>query len=204
MENEGLDYFDGFESEKRVSIIDFDGNVIYDNTADISTLDNHKERDEIRDAISRGTGKSSRYSDTLAEKTVYYAIKLDNFILRVSTTQYTIVTVLLGLLQPMIIVLVLALILCFVLSSRVAKSIVKPINDIDIDNPEKNDIYEELSPLLSKISKQKRTIKRQLDEATKQREEFNLITENMSEGFLLIDKETMLLTHNSAALRLLS
>lgn len=203
LENEGLDYFDGFESEKRVSIIDFDGNVIYDNTADISTLDNHKERDEIRDAISRGTGKSSRYSDTLAEKTVYYAIKLDNFILRVSTTQYTIVTVLLGLLQPMIIVLVLALILCFVLSSRVAKSIVKPINDIDIDNPEKNDIYEELSPLLSKISKQKRTIKRQLDEATKQREEFNLITENMSEGFLLIDKETMLLTHNSAALRLL-
>lgn len=204
MKKEGFDYFDGFEMEnKRITVVDFSGNVLYDTETSPDKLDNHKDREEIREALEIGVGKSSRYSDTLAEKTVYYAVKLDNYILRVSTRQYTVVTIILGLSQPIAFILVLAIILCFVLSSRVSKAIIKPINELDLENPENNEVYEELSPLLSKVAEQKRTITNQLEEAVKQREEFNLITENMSEGFLLIDKNTNLLTHNSAALRLL-
>ncbi len=204
IEAEGIEYFDGFRAEgKRITVIDFYGNVLYDTDAGAAELDNHADREEIKEALASGTGKSSRYSNTLTEKTIYYAVKLDNYILRVSTRQYTVVTILLGLMQPIIIVIVLALMLCFFLSARVSKAIIKPINSLDLENPENNEVYEELSPLLRKLTEQKRTITNQLNEAVKQREEFNLITENMSEGFLLIDKNTNLLTHNSAALRLL-
>lgn len=205
VENEGLDFFDGFDSgDKRVTLVDEQGDVIFDNKADAAMLDNHAEREEIKQAMEYGTGMSTRYSKTLTEKTVYYAVRLsDGNILRVSTNQYTAVAILLGLIQPVCIVLIAAFILTFILSSRVSKSIVNPINEIDPDDPENNDVYEELTPLLGKIAAQKRMIERQLDEAVRKQKEFNMITENMSEGFLVIDKNAALLTHNSAALRLL-
>lgn len=205
VENEGLDFFDGFDGvDKRVTIIDEHGDVIFDNKADAVSLDNHADREEIKQAMEYGTGMSTRYSKTLTEKTVYYAVKLsDGNILRVSTNQYTAVAILLGLIQPVCIVLIAAFILTFILSSRVSKSIVNPINEIDPDDPENNDVYEELAPLLGKIAAQKRMIERQLDEAVRKQKEFNMITENMSEGFLVIDKNAALLTHNSAALKLL-
>ncbi len=200
---EGLLYFEGLDTEKRITVVDFDGTVLYDSKSDAEKLDNHEDREEIREAIETGVGKSARYSETLAEKTVYYAIRLNDCILRVSTQQYTVVTVLLNIVQPILAVMFLAVILCFVLSSRVAKSIIKPINSIDPEAPEKGAVYEELSPLIRKLAQQKRTIKKQLDEAVKRQEEFRLITENMREGFLLIDAETNLLTYNLAALKLL-
>lgn len=205
VENEGLDFFDGFDGgDKRVTLIDERGDVIFDNKADAASLDNHAEREEIKQAMEYGTGMSTRYSKTLTEKTVYYAVRLsDGNILRVSTNQYTAVAILLGLIQPVCIVLIAAFILTFILSSRVSKSIVNPINEIDPDNPENNEVYEELAPLLGKIAVQKRMIERQLDEAVRKQKEFNMITENMSEGFLVIDKNAALLTHNSAALKLL-
>lgn len=205
VENEGLDFFDGFDGgDKRVTLIDERGDVIFDNKADAASLDNHAEREEIKQAMEYGTGMSTRYSKTLTEKTVYYAVRLsDRNILRVSTNQYTAVAILLGLIQPVCIVLIAAFILTFILSSRVSKSIVNPINEIDPDDPENNDVYEELAPLLGKIAAQKRMIERQLDEAVRKQKEFNMITENMSEGFLVIDKNAALLTHNSAALKLL-
>ena len=141
---------------------------------------------------------------TLTEKTVYYAKRLENGnILRVSTRQYTIVTILLSLVHPLLVVLILALLLSFLLSSRVAKSFIRPINNLDLDHPENNDVYQELSPLLRKIAMQKKTITKQLEDAGQKQKEFHLLTENMHEGFLVIDHERSLLSYNSAALRLL-
>lgn len=204
LETEGVNQFNGFENtDKRVTIVDFDGTVVYDSEATTESLDNHATREEIQEAMATGAGLSSRYSDTLAQKTVYYAIKLDDCILRVSTNHYSIMKLLLDITQPVIGVIILAVLLCIFLSMRVSKSITEPINSLDLDNPQSNEIYEELTPLLRKIAVQKKKIQKQLIEADKKREEFNLITENMSEGFLVIDKETSLLTHNTSALRLL-
>lgn len=205
LKHEGTAYLDSLDmSDERITLVAPDGTVLADTRADAETLDNHSDREEIKQALENGSGTSVRYSDTLTEKIVYYSVLLDDGnVLRVSTTQYTVVTILLGLVQPIIVVVMIALVLSFVLSLRVSKSILKPINSIDPDNPLDNDTYEELSPLLHKIAAQRRTIDAQLKEAKQKQEEFRLITENMSEGFLVIDNSTSILTYNNAALRLL-
>lgn len=211
VENEGIGYFDGFDSRNtrlagnnRITLIDKNGTVLFDSRANASELDNHADRDEIKTAMRDGKGMSTRYSKTLTEKTVNYAIRLsDGSILRVSTEQYTVVTILMGMLQPILFIMFVALILTLVLSARVSKAIMEPINRLDLDVPENNDTYEELTPLLRKIANQKKTIEEQLADAHKKQKEFNLITENMSEGFLVIDADADLLTYNSAALKLL-
>lgn len=211
LENEGAGYFDSFDNKNnrlagnnRITWIDENGTVLFDSRADVSELDNHADRDEIKTAMKEGKGMSKRYSKTLTEKTVNYAIRLsDGSILRVSTEQYTVVTILMGMLQPILFIMFVALILTLVLSARVSKAIIEPINKLDLEIPENNDTYEELTPLLRKIADQKETIGEQLADARKKQKEFNLITENMSEGFLVIDADTNLLTYNSAALNLL-
>lgn len=211
VEREGTEYLDEFGSKShkvtqnnRITLIDKDGAVLFDSRAGASELDNHAGRDEIKAAMKDGEGMSIRYSKTLTEKTVNYALRLSNgSILRVSTEQYTVITILLGMLQPLLIIMIVALILTLVLSSRVSKSIIEPINRLDLEAPENNDTYEELTPLLRKIADQKETIAEQLADARKKQKEFNLITENMSEGFLVIDSDANLLTYNSAALSLL-
>lgn len=211
LENEGAGYFDSFDNKNnrlagnnRITWIDENGTVLFDSRADVSELDNHADRDEIKTAMKEGKGMSTRYSKTLTEKTVNYAIRLsDGSILRVSTEQYTVVTILMGMLQPILFIMFVALILTLVLSARVSKAIIEPINKLDLEIPENNDTYEELTPLLRKIADQKETIWEQLADARKKQKEFNLITENMSEGFLVIDADANLLTYNSAALNLL-
>jgi len=211
LENEGAGYFDSFDNknnrlagDNRITWIDENGTVLFDSRADVSELDNHADRDEIKTAMKEGKGMSTRYSKTLTEKTVNYAIRLsDGSILRVSTEQYTVVTILMGMLQPILFIMFVALILTLVLSARVSKAIIEPINKLDLEIPENNDTYEELTPLLRKIADQKETIGEQLADARKKQKEFNLITENMSEGFLVIDADANLLTYNSAALNLL-
>ncbi|GFI28927.1 alkaline phosphatase synthesis sensor protein PhoR [Lachnospiraceae bacterium] len=211
LENEGAGYFDSFDNKNnrlagnnRITWIDENGTVLFDSRADVSELDNHADRDEIKTAMKEGKGMSTRYSKTLTEKTVNYAIRLsDGGILRVSTEQYTVVTILMGMLQPILFIMFVALILTLVLSARVSKAIIEPINKLDLEIPENNDTYEELTPLLRKIADQKETIGEQLADARKKQKEFNLITENMSEGFLVIDADANLLTYNSAALNLL-
>ena len=205
IENGDMDFFNRFsDSGKRVTLIDPNGEVIADTEADAGKMDNHSDREEVKEALKDGSGTNVRYSKTLTEKTVYYAQRLSNgTVLRVSTTQYTIITIILGLLQPLIFVLVIAMALSLFLSSKVSKRLVKPINSIDLDNPENCDTYDELSPLLHKIINQTRTIARQIEKARQVQEEFRLITENMSEGFLVIDKNTKILSYNSAALKLL-
>ena len=205
IKNEGMAYFDNINTDsRRISVIAQDGTVIFDSAADKSKLDNHLQRDEVQRALDSGTGVSVRYSESMLEKTVYYATKLDNGnILRVSTTQYTVFTVLLGLLQPITVVVLIALFLSMFLSSRVSKSIIKPINELDLDHPAENVTYDELAPLLRKISIQNKTIEKQLKEAVQKQEEFKLITENMNEGFLIIDKDARLLSGNTSAIKLL-
>lgn len=202
---EGSSFFESFESSsKRVTLIAPDGTVLADTKHSPEEMDNHLSREEVKNALSAGEGKSVRYSDTHTEKTIYYAIKLsDGNILRVSTKQVTALTMLLGLLQPIIFVIAFAFVLSLILSYRVSASIVKPINSIDLDNPVLDEAYEELSPLLRKVSAQKRTIERRIQEAKRRQEEFRLVTENMSEGFLTIDEKGYLLTCNKTALKLL-
>ena len=203
--NEGIDFIDNFNGKgKRITLVSSDGTVLADTSASARELENHSDRKEIEEAIKNGKGTSSRYSNTLMRKTLYYAKKLDDGnILRVSTTQNSVVVILLGLLQPLIIIIVLALIISIFLSYRLSKVIIKPINELDLDNPAANETYEELTPLLKKISAQKKTIDKQIKEAEQKQEEFKLITENMNEGLLVIDKDANVLSYNQAAVRLL-
>ncbi len=205
LKNEGTAFLENFNAEdERITLIAADGTVLADTAAEAADMENHSDREEIRQAFEKGAGESVRYSDTLTEKTVYYAMLLDDGnVLRVSTTQYTVPAVLLGLSQPVAVIIIFAFLLSLFLSARTAKSIVKPINALDLDSTENNDAYEELAPLLKKIAVQKRTIGSQLKEAGRRQEEFRLITENMREGFLVIDSGANLLTYNSAALKLL-
>ncbi len=205
VKNEGFSYINNFDTAgKRITLVAQDGTVLADTAANAEELENHSERSEIKEAKKYGSGKSSRYSNTLMQKTLYYAEEIDGGnILRVSTTQNSIVVILLGLLYPMILVILLALILSLVLSNRLSKMIIKPINEIDLENPAENITYEELTPLLKKISVQNKTIDKQLKTAKQRQEEFKLITENMSEGLIVIDKDANVLSYNDSAARLL-
>lgn len=199
-------FFESFSnSGERITLISGDGRVLADTAAKAEEMENHADREEVREAMQYGSGTNVRYSKTLTEKTIYYAKKTeDGRVLRVSTTQYSVATILLSLMQPFIVVMVIAFAISLLLSSRVSKKLIEPINNIDFDNPEKCETYEELSPFLLKIAKQKKTISSQIKEARQLREEFRLITENMSEGFLVIDNNFKLLSHNAAALKLLN
>ena len=205
IKSEGISYIDNFDNnKKRITLIDSNGTVLADTKVNVEELENHADRKEIEDASKDGKGTSSRYSNTLMQKTLYYAEKLDDgTILRISTTQNSIFVILLGLLQPLIIIIVLALLISLFLSHRLSKAIIKPLNNLNLDNPSANETYEELTPLLKKISAQKKTIDKQIKEAVQSREEFKLITENMSEGLLIIDKESNVLSYNHAAVNLL-
>ena len=205
LESGGENVFSDFKSDgKRLTLIDSNGNVIADTFTDAEELDNHSHRSEVKQALESGRGMSIRYSDTLMSKTVYYAVRLSSGnVLRIASAQDGTMKMLLELIQPIIIILLVAFALSLFLSSRAAKSIIKPINAIDPDHPEESEVYDELSPLLSRIALQRKTIERHLKEAKQKQEEFNLITENMSEGLLVIDDRAAILTYNSAAVRLL-
>lgn len=206
IENEGKDFLRDIQNEnERITLIAPDGTVIADTLADADKLDNHSSREEVKQAIEKGSGTSSRYSKTLTQKIIYYAVRLESGnILRVSAKHYSVVVILLGLIQPILVVIIIALILSFVLCQRAAKKLVSPINSLDLEHPENNQTYEELTPLLKKIAYQHKTIEEQLKNALQKQEEFCLITENMNEGFLVIDNEMRILTHNEAAMKLLN
>ena len=205
VKTEGVDFIDNFhEKGKRITLVSKDGTVLADTSASVEKLENHADRKEIKDALKKGRGTSSRHSETLMQKTLYYAERLeDGTVLRVATTQNSVLVILLGLMQPLIIIIVIALLISLFLSHRLSKAIIKPINELDLDNPSTNETYEELTPLLKKLSTQKKTISNQIKEAKQSREEFKLITENMSEGLLIIDKDANVLSYNQSAIRLL-
>lgn len=201
VEQQGLNYLKNIKDKSaRITYIDQDGTVLFDNEADVSEMKNHSDRTEFQKAEKYGAGESSRYSDTLSEKTIYYALRLkDGTVLRVSGTQDSVLALVENLIFPLCGLLGLMLILSGIMASAISKRIVKPINELDLESPEENRIYEELSPLLSKIHRQNREIQNQLELAKQQQEEFALITENMQEGLIVIDKYTMILSANSSA-----
>ena len=201
----GEDYLSAINSyDARITLISPDGTVLFDSVADPSSMGNHLGREEVQKALKYGAGESSRISNTFTEKTYYYAVKTANGdILRLSNTQFSIFQLLLSLLQPMAFVCAAALIIAAVLSSKVSKSIVAPINSIDLENPENSEVYDELSPLLTKIANQKKAIDRQIKEAMKNQERFRIISENMSEGFAVTDRDGHLLTYNKVLLNIL-
>ena len=205
IENEGIVYLEeDLPGGCRITLVDTDGTVLYDNREDPAQMENHADREEIHEAAMLGQGRAVRHSDTLSEKTIYYALRLsDGTILRVSDTEYSVWRLVIQAMQPMALVLVLAFVLALVLASRVSRQLVQPINALDLSQPGDQAPYEELAPLLGKIRSQNRQIQKQMLDLKQRQEEFATITENMSEGFLVIDQETQVLSYNSAALRLL-
>ena len=201
VEQQGTDYLKNVKDKSsRITYINKDGTVLFDNKADADEMQNHNNRTEFQKAEKYGAGECSRYSDTLSEKTIYYALRLkDGTVLRVSGTQDSVLALVENLLLPLCGLLFLMLILSGIMASVISKRIVKPVNELDLEHPEENKIYEELSPLLGKIHKQNRQIQKQLELAKQQQEEFSLITENMQEGLIVIDRYTMILSANSSA-----
>ena len=205
VENEGMGAFDSIPSEaERITYIDTDGTVLFDNRSNADDMENHLDREEIQEAMEDGSGMAVRESDTLSQRTLYYALRLaDGTVLRVSSTQYSLPGLLGGMIQPLLIILILMLILAGFLASRLAKNIVNPLNRLDMDHPEENQTYEEVAPLLTKINRQQKSLQAEIADAKRQQEEFSIITDNMEEGFLVIDSHTEVLSYNSSALRLL-
>ena len=200
----GSDYFDSFAPDDRVTWIAASGTVLYDSAAPAQLLESHAGREEIDQALQTGEAQTSRYSKTLLQRTFYYAKLLEGgTVLRVSCTQNSLPAMILMLLTPFLWVATLVLILCGVLSYRLARQITKPLNAINPDNPAPLPSYPELTPLFDKLREQNRTIGKQMNELQLRQREFTAITENMREGFLLVDCKMHVLSSNHSALEVL-
>lgn len=204
VEQSGVDYLEQIkQKDARITYMDASGTVLYDSQADASSMENHNDRKEVQEALENGSGYAERMSKTLSEKTVYYALKLTNgSVLRVAGTQSSVFALMLQLVPPVLCIAVIMLILAGFAAARMSANIVKPINELDLDHPEENQIYEEVGPLLSRIHKQNRQIQVQLETARRNQEEFQIITENMQEGLLVIDAYTIILSGNSSVWRM--
>lgn len=201
VENGGTDYLSQLTADRyRLTWIAADGSVLYDTKTDAESLENHASRAEVSQALTTGTGKSTRYSSTLMEKTMYYAQLLDDgTVLRISISRATVGMIAVGMIQPLLIVLIVALILSGLLARRLSRRIVDPLNSLDLEHPLDNDAYEELSPLLKRIHRQHVEIQTQLRELHERTDEFTQITGSMREGLVLLDEHGSILSINAAA-----
>ncbi len=204
VEAEGLTYLEGLgDMEIRITWVDRDGTVLFDNHADVDTMDNHGDRDEIKEAMLSSSGNSTRYSYTLSEKRVYHAERLsDGTVIRLSYVQSSIWKIMYGMIQPLLIVIILAFTIAGILAYRLSRQIIEPLDRINLDNPEETEVYEEMAPFVRKIMHQNDQIKQNMRTLRAQKEEFDLITENMQEGLIIIDKDARVLSHNTSTLKL--
>lgn len=200
----GTAYFDNFDSSIfRFTLVDEQGKVIYDSEADVAGMENHLEREEIAEAFEKGNGSSARQSATLTEWTFYEAVRLDNGgVLRVSASQVTVGALVIGMLPGVCAIVAVSVIVALVLSHKMAKSIVKPLNELDLENPSENVPYEELVPLLTKINIQHKQITRQMRELKQKNDELEQITASMNEALVLLDKKGTVISINPAAEKL--
>ena len=205
VEENGTDYFDGLDTQSyRITWIGADGTVLFDSTSDADVMENHLDREEVKQAIASGYGHSSRYSSTLMERLLYSAQRLDDgSVIRLSITQNSVLTIVLGMIQPVLLVSLVAVILALVLSSSVSKSVVRPLNELNLDEPLNNEGFDELSPLLRRIDSQQRQLKGQALELRQKQDEFLAVTSNMSEGLVLLNAGGTILSINNAALNIL-
>ena len=201
VEDGGTDYLSQLTADRcRLTWIAADGSVLYDTKTDAESLENHASRAEVSQALATGTGESTRYSSTLMEKTMYYAQRLDDgTVLRISISRATVGMIAVGMIQPLLIVLIVALILSGLLARRLSRRIVDPLNSLDLEHPLDNDAYEELSPLLKRIHRQHVEIQTQLRELREKTDEFTQITGSMREGLVLLDEHGSILSINAAA-----
>lgn len=204
VEREGLDYLQSLNvKDYRITWIGTDGKVLYDSISNADEMENHFERKEVKEALSEGYGASSRYSSTLTQRYLYGAKRLsDGTVIRLSVAQNSLLILTLGMLQPIIVIFIIAIILSIFLASRLSKKIVKPLNEINLDKPLDNDGYDELSPLLRRIDAQQKEIGRKSDELKQKQNEFEVMTSSMSEGIILLNRKGTILSINKAAVKL--
>lgn len=205
VEEEGQAYLESLDLDiYRVTLVDTDGSVLYDSLAEVSKMENHGDREEIKEAFEKGKGESKRYSATLMEQTLYMARQLsDGTVLRISVDQDTVFSLAFGMLQPLLIIFLVALILSVVLAERLSKRIIEPLNALDLENPLENDVYDELSPLLTRIAVLYEQVNHQVYELKKKTNEFSAITDCMQEGLVLLNNKLQVLSINRAACALL-
>ena len=200
-EQYGNAFLENVEAKRfRVTWIGTDGTVLFDTQADQTVMENHADREEIREALETGSGSAVRTSATMTEQTYYEAQRLrDGTVLRISTNQASALSLMIGMLWPIVLVAVLAIGLSLILARRMAKNIVEPLNRLDLEHPLKNDVYEEISPLLHRIHRQHNQIRAQVEELKRKSDEFNQITGSMQEGLVLLDSYGSILGINPAA-----
>ena len=205
VEEDGVTYLSKLESNRyRITWIKADGTVIYDTKNGADTMESHADREEVREALSSGEGEGTRYSSTLLENTMYCAKRLsDGTVLRISMSRASAGALAFGMIQPILIVLIVALALSGILASQISKRIARPLNDLDLEHPLENNTYDEISPLLNRINFQHKEIKSQVKELQQKKDEFNQITSSMNEGLVLLDNNGTILSINPAAQNIL-
>lgn len=196
----GIEYLKALDSKNfRLTLIQKDGTVAFDTAAKAEAMENHIDREEIKEAFENGAGSSVRYSATLTEKTLYEAVRLsDGSVLRISRNHETVGMLVWGMMQPILAVLFLALILSTLLAEKMAKSVVAPLNSLNLEKPFENEAYEELAPLLNRIAVQHRQIEDQLEILREKKDEFDQVAEAMNEGLILLDRKNKIVSINSA------
>ena len=196
-----IEYLKRLPSDQyRLTWIDSDGSVLYDSHANEGEMDNHSDREEIQEAMAYGKGSSVRQSSTLTQKTVYEAMRLDDgSVLRISTSRTAAFVLVFGMVQPITIVILVAIALSAWLAYRISNRIVEPLNCLNLEKPMENECYEEISPLLHRIHAQNLEIKDQLQTLRHKQDEFEQITENMKEALVLLDDHECILSINPAA-----
>lgn len=201
VKNEGVEYLKGLNvKDYRVTWIGTDGSVLYDSISNPDEMENHFEREEVKEALSEGYGESTRYSHTLTQRYLYSAKRLnDGTVIRLSVTQKSLMMLTLGMVQPIFIIFIFVIILSIILASRLSKKIVKPLNELNLDDPLSNEEYDEILPLLRRIDSQQTKIKTQSDELIQKQSEFETVTKGMSEGIILLDSKGEVLSLNRAA-----
>ena len=204
VKEDGMKYLDEMSSSQcRITWIEADGTVKFDNRSDPSTMENHADRAEVKEALENESGTSIRRSSTLSEHTLYYAKRMqDGTVLRLAMSQRSVLFLMGGMISPVVFIFLAACALAGVLSYRVSKKIVKPLGSIDLQHPEQVETYDELSPFLQRIAAQNREIRSQMEEIRKQQQEFSMITENMSEGLFVVDRNYQILSYNLSAVRI--
>ncbi|HEM9292036.1 TPA: ATP-binding protein [Streptococcus agalactiae] len=201
---EGKDYFENLKtSNVRITWVDNKGQVLYDTQSDAKHMKNHANRQEIKEAIKSGYGESTRWSATLTEKSIYAAQRLNNgTIVRLSVAQQTIFYLLLGMMSPLAIIILLAIILSVLIARYIAKKVSEPLNNIDLDHPLSNDSYEEITPLLRRLDSHQAKIQHQKLLLQKRQKEFDTIISKIKEGMILLDDQARIVSINAEALKL--
>lgn len=201
VERNGLAYLEGLaDAGSRLTWVDAEGNVLFDSQSDPEHMENHSQRKEIQQALAQGTGESARYSTTLTEQTLYYANRLrDGSVLRISVSRRTTLSLVLSMLQPLFMVLTVALVLSGILAARLSKKIVQPLEAINSEQPMESSTYEELAPILNHMEEQHNLIRTQQEELEERQREFYSIISKMNEGLVLLNEKGLILSMNPAA-----